>query len=262
MSGAGPAATRTQIFFLDANGTFDTNLNANGFPQSGDYGNAFLKVNMEGGALKVGDYYAIDNTVKESNSDTDLGSGGVVLLPSYIDSNGIDHQLAVGAGKDGNIYVVNRANMGKFHPEGGYIYQVLTGALPNGEWSAPAYFNNTVFYGGVSDNLKAFSISNAKLVSTPSSRSANTFGYPGTTPSVSAHGTLNGIVWAVENSSSRAVLFAFNASDLSEELYDSNQSGTRDRFGAGNKFITPTIADGQVYVGTPTGIAVFGLLSK
>ena len=123
----------------------------------------------------------------------------------------------------------------------------------------PAYFDNTVYYGAVGDNLKAFPISNAKLASTPTVQSSNAFEYPGTTPSVSANGTANGIVWAVENSSP-AVLHAYNAATLAE-LYNSNQAANgRDQFGSGNKFITPMVVNGKVYVGTPSGVAVFGLL--
>jgi hypothetical protein len=124
----------------------------------------------------------------------------------------------------------------------------------------PAYFNNTVYFGGVSDKLKAFSISNAKLSSTPSSQTGNSFAYPGATPAVSANGSSNGIVWATENTVP-AVLHAYDATDLSRELYNSNQAaGGRDHFGTGNKFITPTIANGKVYVGTTDGVGVFGLV--
>jgi hypothetical protein len=123
----------------------------------------------------------------------------------------------------------------------------------------PAYFNNTVYYGAVSDTLKAYPIANAKLATSPAMQSATTFEYPGTTPAVSANGTSNGIVWAVENSSP-AILHAYDATTL-QELYNSNQAANgRDHFGNGNKFITPMVANGQVFVGTPSGVAVFGLL--
>jgi hypothetical protein len=119
--------------------------------------------------------------------------------------------------------------------------------------------NNTVYYGGVSDPIMAFPLVNAKLAS-PTSLTGSVFGYPGVTPGISADGTSNGILWAVENSGT-AVLHAYNATNLSSELYNSNQAAnSRDHFGAGNKFMTPTIANGRVYVGTPNGVAVFSLL--
>jgi len=154
---------------------------------------------------------------------------------------------------------VNRDSMGKFHPNNNNtIYQELAGALPGGVWAMPAYFNNTVYYGSVGSPIQAFPITNAKL-STATAQTANSFEYPGATPSISANGTSNGIVWAVENSSP-AVLHAYDAATLNE-LYNSNQaSGGRDQFGGGNKFITPMIVNGKVFVGTTNGVAVFGLL--
>jgi len=157
------------------------------------------------------------------------------------------------------LYVVNRDNMGKFDPSANNIYQELAGALPGGVWSMPAYFNNAIYYGPVGSTLRAFSITNARLTTAPTSQTSTVFEYPGTTPSVSANGTSNGIVWAHENTSP-AVLHAYAAGGLTNELYNSSQAGTRDQFGAGNKFITPTIANGKVYVGTTNGVAVFGLL--
>jgi hypothetical protein len=149
--------------------------------------------------------------------------------------------------------------MGKYVPTGNNsnAYQVINGALPGGVWAMPAYFNNTVYFGAEGDPLKAFSISNAKLSTSPTSQTSTAFTYPGTTPAVS--GASSGIVWAVENSNP-AVLHAYIANNLAQELYNSNQQGSRDQFGPGNKFITPVIANGKVFVGTQTGVAVFGLL--
>lgn len=126
----------------------------------------------------------------------------------------------------------------------------------------PAYFNNAVYYGSVGQPVKAFTIANAKLAASASSQSPNSFGYPGTTPSVSANGTSNGIVWAIENGNP-GVLHAYDATNLATELYNSNQAvGGRDQFpDNGNcKFVTPMIANGKVFVGTPTSVVVFGLL--
>ena len=260
ISGAGLAADSAgNIYFLDANGDFDTNLNASGFPSNGDYGNAFLKLSTAGG-LAVADYYEMNNEASENGTDTDLGSGGVLLLPDLSDGSGHTLHLAVGAGKDDDLYVVNRDSMGKFNSnDNGNIYQELPGALPGGVWSTPAYFNNTVYYGSVGSPIQAFTITNAKLSNTAAAKTANSFRYPGATPSLSANGTSNGIVWAVEYTST-GVLHAYSATNLNE-LYNSNQaSNGRDQFGSGNKYITPMIVNGKVFVGTPNGVAVFGLL--
>jgi outer membrane protein assembly factor BamB len=258
MAGGGPAADSAgNLYLLTANGAFETTLDANGFPSAGDYGNSFLKLN--GTTLAVIDYFAMANEVAESASDTDLGSGGIMLLPDLLDANGTTQYLAVGAGKDQNLYVVSRSALGKFSPSANNIWQVVSGDLPGGIWSTPAYFNHTVYYGPVGSALAAFSIANAKL--TLSGTTTVSFPYPGTAPVVSANGSSNGIVWAHENSSP-AVLHAFDASLLAHELYNSSQAANgRDQFGDGNKFINPIVADGKVFVGTPTGLAVFGLLN-
>jgi hypothetical protein len=257
-SGAGMAAdTSGNIFLLDANGLFDTHLNSSGFPGEGDYGNAFLHLTTKGG-LAVADYFEMDNESNENAGDVDLGSGGTLLV-SQKDSGGKTWQLAVGAGKDSNLYLVDRTNMGKFSSGSNNIYQELSGALPGGIWSMPAAAGNRVFYGPVDSSLLAFQFSNAKLLTSPAAQTSNSFGYPGTTPSISANGSQNAIVWAAENANP-AVLHAYNAATLTE-IYNTNQaSNGRDHFGAGNKYITPMIANGKVYVGTTTGVGVFGLL--
>ena len=270
MAGGGPAADSSgNVYLLTANGAFETTLDSQGFPHLHDFGNSFVKISragavqtgagQPGATLAVADYFALTNTVALSAADQDLGSGGTMLLPDLKDSSGTLHHLMVGAGKDGNLYVVNRDSMGKFSSTANNIYQQLTGALPGGIFSTPAYFNNTVYYADVGGTLKAFAINNALLSTTPQSQSTAQFMYPGSAASVSSNGTSNGIVWAHANASP-AVLYAFDAANLGHELYDSNQAGGRDRFGSGNKFITPTIADGHVFVGTTNSVAVFGLL--
>jgi hypothetical protein len=247
------------IFFLDANGVFDTSLNSGGFPSNGDYGNAFIRLTTKG-ALAVADYFEMDNGVQESNSDTDLGSSGAVLLPAMKDSSGTSWQLMAGGGKDSNLYVVNRTSMGKFNANKNAIYQELAGVLPGGMWSIPAFSNGRLYFGPVGQPLLEFQFKNAMLSKTPVAQTSNSFGYPGTTPSVSSDKGANAIVWAPENTNP-AVLHAYNATTL-VELYNTNQAaGGRDHFGAGNKFIIPMIANGKVYVGTTNGVGVFGLLS-
>jgi PQQ-like domain len=259
-SGAGMAADNAgNIFLLDANGVFDTTLNSSGFPESGDYGNAFLHLTTKGG-LAVADYFEMYNEQTENNFDTDLGSGGALLV-SEKDKTGKVWQLAVGAGKDNNLYVVDRTNMGKFNSTSNKLYQELAGALPGGIWSMPAAFNTNLYYGPVSSPILKFQFMNAKLHPTATAKTSNSFAYPGATPSISANAGQNAIVWASENTNP-AVLHAYNAQTL-VELYNTNQAANdRDHFGAGNKYITPMIANGKVYVGTTNGVGVFGLLAN
>jgi PQQ enzyme repeat len=268
MSGDGPGAdAQGNIYLLTGNGLFEPTLDAHGFPNQGDYGNSFLKVGSTASSLAVADYFAMSNEVAESAADVDLGSGGEMLLPDLTDSGGNVKHLAVGAGKDSNIYVVDRDNMGKFNATQNLVWQEVDGVLPGipagpeaGVRASPAWFNGTIYYGDSGGTLKAFSVANAKLSTAPTSQSAATFAYPGASPVVSASGTTNAIVWAHENSSP-AVLHAYDAANLAHELYNSNQaSGGRDQFGPGNKFIAPMVAGGKVFVGTTNTLAIFGLL--
>jgi hypothetical protein len=267
MSGGGMAADSNGfVYLLDANGTFDTTFDANGFPSKGDFGNAMIKLSTNG-KVAVADYFETFNTGAESAADIDLGSGGPVLLPDQTDANGHVFHLIVGGGKAKNIYVADRDNMGKFNfanlpVDDSNIYQELRGVMAGQIYSTPAYFNGVLYYASDGDTLKAFPLTNAKLAETPSSHTAVTFSHPGPTPSISANGTQNGIVWALEsNLGSPGVLHAYDPSDLAHEFYNSNQAANgRDSFGNGNKFITPVIINGKVYVGTQNGVAVFGLL--
>jgi outer membrane protein assembly factor BamB len=261
MSGSGPAADSTgNVYFLTGNGRFETTLDANGFPNMGDYGNAFIKLTKSGATLSVADYFSSSDTVHLSALDQDLGGGGALLLPDLNDSTGAVKHLIVGAGKEARIYLVDRDNMGKFNASTNQIWQEVDGVLVGAIRSSPAYFNGTLYFGPLGQSLLAFTINNAKISTTPTSRSAVTFGYPGTSPTVSANGSSNGIVWT-HASGGTGVLYAFDPANLAHELYDSNQAaGGRDHFGAGNKFIAPMIAGGKVFVGTTNSVAVFGLL--
>ena len=143
-AGSGPAAdTSGNIYLLTGNGTFDTALTANRFPLNGDFGNAFVKI-ATSGALSVADYFTMTNTVSESGSDTDLGSGGLLLLPPLNNAQGQPVSLAVGAGKDHHIYVVNVNGMGGFNPSMDSIYQFMPNVLPGGVWSSPAWVNGSL----------------------------------------------------------------------------------------------------------------------
>jgi hypothetical protein len=258
-SGGGMAADEAgSLFFSVANGTFDTSLTPEGLPSAGDYGNAFVRLTRSGGQLQAADYWTMNNSLSESSVDEDLGSGGLMLLPDVTDALGTTRHLGTGAGKDSNVYVFDRDNMGKFDPDNNSsLYQELPSGLGGGEFGSPAWFNGTVYYGAVGDVIRAFRVDAALLTATPSSVTPTAFGYPGATPAISAQGTSNGILGAVENANP-AVLHAYDATNLSRELYNSNQAGERDQFGPGNKFITPTIAEGRVFVGTTNSVAVFG----
>ena len=253
MGGGGPAADASgNVYVISGNGFGDTP------GTNSSYGNSFVRLTTSSG-LMVGDYFTPFNTGAEDGADEDFGSAGPLLLPDMVDASGTTRHLAVGAGKDGNLYVLNRDNLGQFNSTTNGVYQEFT--LSSGEnHSSPIFFNNTVYVGPTNNPLKAFAVSKALLATSPSSQTAHQFGDNGTVASISANGATQGIVWALDWGA--GVLFAYDATDLTKELYDSNQAaGNRDHFSAvGGHFITPMVANGRVYIGTSSTVAVFGLL--
>jgi hypothetical protein len=254
MGGGGPAADAAgNVYVISGNGFGDT-------PGTNmSYGNSFVRLSTSGG-LKVGDYFTPYNTSSEDAADEDFGSAGPLLLPDLTDASGTVRHLAVGAGKDGNLYVLNRDNLGQFDSAKNNIYQPAIQLSTGENHSSPVFFNNTVYLCPTNNALKAFPVSQALLGTSPSSQTAHLFGSNGAVASISANGTSQGIVWALDGGA--GILFAYDAGDLTKELYDSNQAaGNRDHFSAvGGHFITPMVANGRVYIGTKSSVAVFGLL--
>src|ERR1035437_3195169 len=217
-----------------------------------------------GGTPRVLRYLTPFNQDVLSQNDTDLGAGGVVLLPDLPAESAHPH-LLVQAGKEGSIYLVDRDNMGGYNSTTDQVVQELPGAT-GGIWGMPAYWNNTVYFGAQNDNLKAFSFnanSSGQLSASAVSYSPESFAFPGPTPSISANGSGNGILWAIQTdaygSNGAAVLHAYDATNLANELYNSTQNGSRDTPGPAVKFAAATVVNGKVYVGTATQVAVFGL---
>jgi hypothetical protein len=253
MGGGGPAADASgNVYVISGNGFGDTP------GTNSSYGNSFVRLSTSAG-LKVGDYFTPFNTLSEDGRDADFGSAGPLLLPDLVDASNTTRHLAVGAGKDGNLYVLNRDNMGQFNSTKNNVYQQIQ-LSSNENHSSPVFFNNTVYICPENNTLKAFPVSKALLAASPSTQSSHVFGSNGAVVNVSANGTAQGIVWALDWGG--GTLFAYDASDLTKELYDSNQAASnRDHFSAvGGHFVAPMVANGRVYVGTKTTVAVFGLL--
>lgn len=240
--GAAPAADSSgNIYAVSANGTFD------GDTGGVDLGESVLKLST-GVGIAAADYFAPHNAAALDKKDLDLGSSGALLLPDSAGSAAHPHLLVTGS-KSGAVYVLDRDQLGHFQPGGDtQIVQSLTG--PVGPiFGVPAYFNNTVYFSGAHDQVKAFSLENGLLSAGPISASNATFAMLGTVPSISANGTANGILWTIDPT---GALHAFDAGDLSHLLYAGNA-------GTYIKFSTPTIANGKVYVGTAGSLVVFGL---
>ena len=244
------------IFFISGDGNF------NAFPNNAhgtDYGDSVIELSTSGG-LSVADYFTPYNQSYDSTNDVDVGSGGVILLP---DQPGPNTHLLIGAGKPQEAYVINRDMM---TTDGQHINTtsqqdniVQEMPLGGGSFDTPAYFNEQIYYVATKDVIRSYVFSNGTLVADlPGTFGTRTFGFPGATPSISANGADNGIVWAVQNANP-AVLVAYDATDLSSEIYNSTQAGTRDQLTGGVKFVVPTVANGKVYVGSQGALSVFGL---
>jgi hypothetical protein len=243
------------LYVSTGNGPFDTNLDSNGFPVSKDYGDTLLKLTP---GLQVTSYFTPTDQLTLAENDGDFGSGGPMVL-DISDSNNTIHPLVVSGGKDSNIYVVNRDTMGGFSSPINNIYQELTSVLSGGVWSSPAYFNGSIYWDSQGHSLLQFKFNTkATLDPEPASASADTFPFPGGTPSVSSLGNSNGIVWIKELRNGQVILHAYDATNLANELYSS--AGVN--FGAPTKFGPPTVCNGKVFVGTMTSVGVFGLLGS
>jgi uncharacterized protein YjdB len=254
LGGGGPAADTTGNVYFPTGNAFGGNTPG----ISNDYGDTFVKLGPNA-TLTVADYFAPMNAIADDNADADMGSAAALLLPDLADSGGTTRHLAVVAGKDGMMFVVDRDNMGQYSAIANNVYQ---GFASDGHdnFSSPTYFNGRVYIGPSGLPLRAFTVSQAKLSASPASQTAFTFGSSGTVPSASANGTTNGIVWALDRES--RTLYAYDATDLTKVLYNTSQAaGGRDSFSnVGGHFITPMVANGKVYFGTGTTVAVFGLL--
>lgn len=269
MAGTGLAAEVTdyvnhpygRMFFATGNGWYDAWPPP--YTSNMDYSDDQLSLDLTNGALTLADTFTPYNQHQMDGSDMDLGSGGVMLLP---DQPGGVQRLFVQAGKTGTIYLVNRDNMGGYSGYNGTtdnVVQEINGQI-NGVWGVPAYWNGAVYFGARNDQLKAFSLTNGRLSDTPVSVSQETYGYPGVTPSISANGNTNGIVWTVRTDNyaynGAAVLEAHDAVNLANTLYSSSQNENRDYPGNAVKFSVPTVANGKVYVPAQYQISVYGLL--
>ncbi len=252
-SDTGPAADQSgNIFVATGNGKFDV-------PQGPDYGDTLLKVSLDHGALAVGDYFTPSDQEALNKADNDLGSGGPLLLP---DQPGPHPHLVLIGGKGGTLYVIDRDHMGRLAQNSNSIVEEVR--LGGSLLAAPAYWNQHVYIFANNDVLKEFKLRDGHL-----ELSAEAPGGPfdpGATPTISANGEKDGIVWTVSGRSWEiipekiAILHAFDANDVRKELYNSDELSDRDRAGISVRFSIPTVANGRVYVGTRSEVDVYGLI--
>lgn len=238
------------IYAISGNGTFDVNSGGS------DYGDSFLKLSP---TLTVLDYFTPNDQLKLSKNDLDLGSGAGMLLPLL---TGIPSEI-LSAGKQGLMYLANTLDMGKFDPKKNHVLEIVHGAA-GGYWGSPAYWNGNIYYSGRSDYLRQYSWSNG-LLSESSIFNGPTEFESGSTPAISANGSTNGILWAVEKLHPTkglpvTFLHAYDATNVSRELYNTGQAGNRDELGLAVSFAVPTVMNGRVYIGADKELDVLGLL--
>ena len=253
MSGAGMAADNNGVYFATGNGTFDTN----GSPL--DFGDSTIRMKLTASGLVVGDYFTpFDQRTMEIN-DKDLASGGPLLLP---DQPGPHPKEMIQLGKGGNIYVIDRNAMGHYRPHDNLQIVQFLPAQVGGMFGGPTYWNGNVYFGTNRHPVEVFSLTNGILSSAPTSMTAQSFTFPGPTPSISANGDTDGVLWILESDSQHShneVLWAYDANNLATGLYNSLTNSDRDNPGALAKFVLPTIANGKVYVGSASLLNVYGL---
>lgn len=259
MSAGAPTADEDgNIYCVTGNGAFD--LNNGGV----DFGNSFLKLGIGATNLFVVDYFAPYNAVALNSGDQDLGTCAPLLLPDGAGSPAHPHLLVAGS-KTGVMYLIDRDNMGHFNAfnNSQIVQQFQLGPL----WNTLAYFKNFIYVCPANNYLSAYSVTNAHMSTTPVMRSSYRFAANGASPSISANGTNNAIVWVVEKDASfsgrgPAVLRAYDAMNLTNQLYSSNDAGTRDQIQIAREFQVPVVANGKVYVATQTGLSVFGTFAS
>ncbi len=255
MNGDGLACDPTgNVYFITGNGTLTANIGGS------DYGDCFVKINPAGAVL---DYFSPSVQTTLNAGDLDLGAGGVLLLP---DQSGAHPHEMVSAGKNGTIYLVDRDNMGQFNTNADQIVESVVNIFPNnlgnegGNFCSPVYFNGNVYFSPVQESVQAFQLSNGLLSTNPTSSSSEQYNGRGGTMAISANGNSNAILWVLENTGTitPGVLHAYDATNLGNEFYNSNQAGTRDMLDVWLKFNLPLVANGKVYVETASALSVFG----
>jgi hypothetical protein len=252
-SGGGPAADATHnVFVVTGDGPF--NLNAS----QPSYGDSFLRFATSNG-LSVSDYFSPCNQATLQASGLDVGASAPLLLDVTNAAASAAH-LMIGGSKGGTLYVVSRDRLGGYNcPDS--LSGVQTVTTGNAVFGTPIFWNNSVYVAPANEALQSFSMSNTTLSLTPSGAvSPEKLGPLGATPTISANGTGNAIVWLIDASGTNAILRAFDASNLSSEIYNSSTMASRDTAGLAVKFTVPTVANGKVYIGTQGELDVYGLL--
>ncbi len=257
------------LFFETGNGTFGNNttsppLNAQGFPTTPNYGDAVIKLQFtssttqsspgtNGWGLQLVDYFSPWNQQNLNNDDLDMASSGLLILPAT-EGTSAHPELLIARGKFGVVYVLDANNLGKFNSSTDQVVEEISPA--GGYWSNPAYWNGNLYgtAGASGSVLQQFTVSPGQISTSPVASSSNTYQFPGATGTISANGTINGVIWQYSYNGGNETLEAYNASNVSSLLYTGPSV-------SGVKMTVPIVANGQVFAGENGHLQIYGLLS-
>ena len=271
MGGGGPAADSAgNIYITTGNGPYD------GLKSFGD---SVLKFNAQ---LKLLDHFTPYDWAFLECNDSDLAAGGLLLIPGASQAlvgGKTGEMFLVNTANLGGLQTTpgdtgaTQALWFEQDKSPAYLANctdskgvVLTSYLTSYQiYGTAAFFNNSAYLGitpsltTVPGPVRRFTYAGGKLtpgLTTPDSIAPNTYG---STPYISANGVSNGIVWVLDHghpiqepgnvAPTSAILRAYEASNLSNELYNSAQNAS-DAAGYGIKFTSPIVANGKVFIGT------------
>ena len=252
-AGRGPAADdQGHIYVSTGNGSFDNAAN---------FGESFVKLDSSSGHLSATDWFTPEDWSTLNDLDNDLGSCGPLLTASG---------MLIGGGKEGVLYVIDRNQMGHNQAGNGQIVQSFPaigfGIFNMAYWERPG--NPVVYLHAYNDTFKAFRMTNGRFETQPFAKSSFNAGLPWDGMAISSNGNAeySAVLWVTSNArgirNGPGTLHALSASNIGEELWNSDMNAARDSLGTLAKFVAPTVANGKVYVATFSHrLAVYGLLS-
>jgi uncharacterized protein (TIGR03437 family) len=213
---------------------------------------SFIK--LKGTAPAVAARFTPANWKTLSDNDQDL-SAGPILVPGT--------RTLVGADKAGQLYILNADSMA---PVGAGAFQVASAMIFSmAVWARPG--STYIFAQGWRGPAQCFELTADGIGSAPVSATSASMKGARIGMTVSANGgeRSSGILWETDLDQNATpaggTLHAFDASNLANELWNSQMHPDRDHLGESVKFASPTVANGKVYVPTySNAVVVYGLL--
>lgn len=266
--GAAPSVDSAgNIYIVGADGSFNADQGGRNF------GDAVVKLKLNGNKFEVVDWFGVSNHPCVDPADMEIGSGGLALLPDV----GGGRSLGMVINKEGRLYLLDTNNLGKLATGDAQIPQqfmvgvneCFAGLGPaNAEgtgwerlYGNPSYWNGNIYLAPANSNIRQYAVQNGRINPTPVATGPSATGLRGGHTVVSANGTQNAIVWMYQKRiGDQAVLHAYDATNVSRELWNSNINGARDGMGTGSSFGVPVVVNGRVLAAYGKAVAVYGKL--